>query len=296
MPPDPLLLARESLLAYAIAQYDQYRASWHHRKTAAALEAVAAGEITRLIIQEPPRHGKSMLTSDIFPAWYLGKYPDKQIIFSTYSQDFSDDWGAKVRDRLNSPIHTAVFPNSRLKDDSQSKSKLGLTAGGFYFAVGIGGPTTGRGADIFLIDDPIKNREQADSEIERKALKDWYTSTAYTRLMKGGAIIIIQTRWHSDDLAGWLQREHAHENWTVIDFPALDRETETKALWPEQYPVERLSEIRKTLGPRDWSALYMQQPTSSGGGEFKREWLCHYDKLPMNVVSNSNILTPLMYE
>lgn len=268
--------ARESLIAYAIAQYPLYRASWHHRQIAAALERVERGEINRLMIFVPPRHGKSMLTSEFFPPWYLGRGPHRYIISSTYSEDLAQDWGRKVRNQMQDDIHEAIFPECSLSEDSRSSLKIQTMQGGAYFAVGVGGPITGRGAHLFLIDDPVKNREEADSENERRKLKEWYTSTAYTRLMPGGAIVVIQTRWHEDDLAGWLLREHAHENWTIIDLPALDEETESQPLWPEAYSFSDLTRIRSSIGPRDWSSLYMQKPAPAEGAEFKREWLRNY--------------------
>lgn len=276
----PLQFAHESLIAYAIAQNPSYKASWHHRKIAAALEAVERGEIRRLMIFVPPRHGKSMLTSEFFPAWYLGRNPNKYIIASTYSEDLAQDWGRKVRNQMGDDVHASIFPECTLSSDSKSSLKIATDQSGAYFAVGAGGAITGRGAHLLLIDDPVKNRQDADSEIERKALKAWYTSTAYTRLMPGGAIVIIQTRWHEDDLSGWILREHKHENWVVIDLPAVDRETESIPLWPEAYNYEALQEIKNSVGPRDWSALYMQRPVSAEGAEFREEWLRYYRSLP----------------
>lgn len=288
----PIQLARQSLLAYAIASNPNYKPGWHHRKTAAALEAVVEGRIKRLIIEEPPRHGKSLLASRYLPPWALGRLPGKKFIFSTYSQDFAEEWGEKVREEFLSDTYKAVFPEVRLKTSTMTRSRLELEGDGAYYASGAGGILTGRGGNIVLIDDPIKNREQADSEVERKILKDWYTSTLYTRLHPDAAIIIIQTRWHQDDLIGFVLREHAHENWTVIDFPALDRETETKALWPAFYPVEALNKIRKTIGPRDWSALYMQTPTAAGGGEFLKEWVSYYDQIDWHRMNRYIITDP----
>jgi hypothetical protein len=277
-PQQALNFARTNLIAYAIANWDGYKAGRHSRLIAEKLEAVERGEIKRLMIFMPPRHGKSMLVSEFFPPWYMGRHPDRYIIAASYSEGLAEDFGFKVRNQLRDPIHNAIFPECHISDESQSKVKITTKERGIYFAVGAGGPITGRGAHLLLIDDPIKNREVADSEIERRKLKDWYTSTAYTRLMPDGAIIIIQTRWHEDDLAGWLLREHAHEDWDVLSLPALTNEDEPQALWPEAYSVERLQTIQKSLGARDWSALYMQTPSAGGGGEFKRDWIRHYHR------------------
>lgn len=268
------------LICYAGFQWPGYRDAGHHRLIARKLEAVERGEITRLIITMPPRHGKTMLASEYFPAWYLGRNPDHYVIAATYAQELADDFGRKVRNQIADPTFGAVFPSVGIKADSMSAKRfhitdatdtLSTTQDGAYFAVGVGGPLTGRGAHLLLIDDPVKNREEAESEIIRKKTKDWYTSTAYTRLMPGGRVVIIQTRWHEDDLTGWLTTEHAHEGWETLNLPAID--AAGKALWPEQYDIPQLEKIRQAVGPRDWSALYQQRPSPESGGYFKLEWI-----------------------
>jgi predicted phage terminase large subunit-like protein len=285
--PTPEDFAFSRLIAYAAYQWPGYRDAAHHRLIARKLEAVERGEITRLVITMPPRHGKSMLASEFFPAWYLGRNPDHYVIAATYAQELADDFGRKVRNQIADPIYQGIFPGVAIKDDSTSAKRfhvtgsldaLATTQDGAYFGVGVGGPLTGRGAHLLLIDDPVKNREEAESEIIRKKTKEWYTSTAYTRLMPGGRIIVIQTRWHEDDLAGWLLREHPQENWEVLDLPAINAKNE--ALWPEQYGLERLEQIRQAIGPRDWSALYQQRPSPESGGYFKAEWIHTVDQLP----------------
>jgi predicted phage terminase large subunit-like protein len=280
--------AHSRLIAYAAYQWPDYRDAAHHRLIARKLEAVERGEVTRLMISMPPRHGKSMLASEYFPAWYLGRNPSHYVISATYAQELSDDFGRKVRDQIADPSYQAIFPGVALKSDSTSSKRFhvsgkpadSFTTGqdGAYFAVGVGGPLTGRGAHLLLIDDPVKNREDAESETIRKKTKDWYTSTAYTRLMPGGRIVIIQTRWHEDDLSGWLLSEHKHEGWDVLELPAIDGEG--RALWPEQYSVETLEKIKLAIGPRDWSALYQQRPAPETGDYFKRDWLRTYEAPP----------------
>lgn len=278
---DYLALAHSNLLAYVRLQFPGYKIGPHHRQIAEALMAVERGEIKRLIIQAPPRHGKSMLTSEYFPAWYLGRNPDKYIITATYGQELADDFGRKVRNQIRSDEHRAAFPECKLSEDSQSASRFGTDDGGSYFALGVGGSATGRGAHIFIVDDPLKGREEADSETYRRRLKDWYASVAYTRLMPGGAIIIMNTRWHEDDLTGWVMAEHQHEDWTVIDLPAID--AQGNALWPEQYDAEALERIKKTIGQREWQALYLQKPAPDTGDYFKRDWFKIYDKPPKHL-------------
>lgn len=275
------IAAHNHLLAYVRLQYPGYKIGGHHRKIADALMAVERGEIKRLVIQAPARHGKSMLTSEYFPAWYLGRNPDKYIITATYGQELADDFGRKVRNQMRSDEHHCVFPQCELAEDSQSASRFGTDQGGSYFALGVGGAATGRGANLLVIDDPIKGREEADSETYRKRLRDWYLSVAYTRLMPGGAIIIMNTRWHEEDLTGWVLSEHKHEDWHVLDLPALD--DKGNALWPEQYDEDALARIKRTIGQREWQALYMQRPAPDTGDFFKREWFKSYDRAPKHL-------------
>lgn len=285
--PEDFAYAR--LISYAAYQWPGYRDAAHHRLIARKLEAVERGDIKRLMISMPPRHGKSMLASEFFPAWYLGRNPDHYVVTATYAQDLADDFGRKVKNQIDDDAFRAIFPGVSLSGDSKSAKRFNVEgqAGGYehhlsqrgaYYAVGVGGPLTGRGAHLLLIDDPVKNREDAESEVIRKKTKEWYTSTAYTRLMPGGRIVIIQTRWHEDDLTGWLLEEHAHEGWDVLTLPAID--DEGNALWPEQYPVPELEKIRQAVGPRDWSALYQQRPSPETGDYFKREWVKTVDTLP----------------
>jgi predicted phage terminase large subunit-like protein len=277
------------LVSYAAYQWPGYRDAPHHRLIARHLEAVERGEITRLMITMPPRHGKSMLASEFFPAWYLGRNPDHYVATATYAQELADDFGRKVKNQIEDAAFQAIFPGVGLADDSKSAKRFhvegweggyeyGLSQRGAFYAVGVGGPLTGRGAHLLLIDDPVKNREEADSEITRKKTKDWYTSTAYTRMMPGGRIVIIQTRWHEDDLSGWLLADHAHEGWVTLNLPAID--DEGQALWPEQYDIAALKRIKLAIGARDWSALYQQRPTPEEGDYFKAEWFKPVAKLP----------------
>lgn len=285
--PTPEDFAFSRLISYAAFQWPGYRDAPHHRLIARHLEAVERGEIKRLMITMPPRHGKSMLASEFFPAWYLGRNPSDYVIAATYAQDLADDFGRKVRNQISDPSFGAVFPGVSLRNDSQAARRFQIagpqdafttTQDGAYFAVGVGGPLTGRGAHLLLIDDPVKNREEADSELIRKKTKDWYTSTAYTRLMPGGRIVIIQTRWHEDDLSGWLLSEHKHEDWEVLDLPAIS--PTGKALWADQYDIPALEKIKLAIGPRDWSALYQQRPSPESGNYFKAEWLKTYEVAP----------------
>ena len=269
--------ARKSLLRFTEYTNPLYQRAAHHELIAEKLEAVERGDIDRLMIFMPPRHGKSELASKRFPAWCLGKNPKRQIIAASYNSDLANDFGRNVRNLVAEPEFSQVFPDVTLAPDSQAANRMNTNHGGTYVAAGVGTAVTGRGAHIALIDDPFKDREEADSERRRELVWDWYRSTLYTRLMPGGAIVLIQTRWHEDDLAGRLL-EQERDQWEVLELPALGSNYE--ALWPEWYPVEALERIRDTIGPREWSALYQQRPQPDEGTFFKREWFKEWDKLP----------------
>jgi hypothetical protein len=218
-----------------------------------------------------PTHN-SMIVSEYFPAWYLGRNPDKRVVCASYGQELASDFGRKVRNQMADPVYSEIFPNVGLAADSAAADKFNMAPPyqGGYVAVGVGGALTGRGAHCLIIDDPQKAREDADSESSQRKLRDWYTAVAYTRLMDDGAIVICQTRWNVGDLSGWLLKEHKHEKWTVLNLPAINEAGEP--LWPERFPLPVLENIRKTLPARDWQALYQQQPFVEEGGIFKRMW------------------------
>lgn len=268
--------ARKSLLAFTEFTNPLYVRAGHHERICDRLEAVERGEIDRLMIFMPPRHGKSELASKRFPAWCLGRDPKRQIIAASYNSDLANDFGRNVRNLVNEPEFGQVFPGVTLAPDSQAANRMNTNHRGAYVAAGVGTAVTGRGAHIALIDDPFKDREEADSERRRDVVWDWYRSTLYTRLMPGGAIVLIQTRWHEDDLAGRILEQEA-DQWEVLELPAID---DGKALWPEWYPIEALERIKATVGPREWSALYQQRPQPDEGTFFKREWFNTWSKLP----------------
>lgn len=270
-------LASRSLLRFTEYTNPLYQRAQHHEQIAAKLEAVERGEIDRLMIFMPPRHGKSELASKRFPAWCLGRNPQRQIIAASYNSDLANDFGRNVRNLVAEPEFGQVFPNVTLAADSQAANRMNTNRGGAYVAAGVGTAVTGRGAHIALIDDPFKDREEADSERRRDVVWDWYRSTLYTRLMPGGAIVLIQTRWHEDDLAGRILEQEA-DQWDVLELPAIGNDG--KALWPEWYDEEALGRIKATVGPREWSALYQQRPQPDEGTFFQRAWFKQWEKLP----------------
>lgn len=249
------------------------------------LEAVERDEIDRLMIFMPPRHGKSELASRRFPARYLGKHPRRQIIAASYNSDLATDFGRDVRNIVGSPEYGEVFPGVGLRPDSKAADRMNTNHGGVYIAAGVGTASTGRGAHLGLIDDPFKDRADADSELQRERVWSWYRSTFFTRLMPGGAIVLIQTRWHEDDLAGRLLEQDGRiedgGEWHVLDLPAIG--DDGKALWPEWYDLPALERIKRTIGPREWSALYMQRPQPDEGTFFQRDWFATWGVRPTNL-------------
>lgn len=275
-------LASRSLLRFTEFTNPLYQRAQHHEQIAAQLEAVERGEIDRLMIFMPPRHGKSELASKRFPAWCLGRKPRRQIIAASYNSDLANDFGRNVRNIVAEPEFRQVFPEVSLAPDSQAANRMNTNAGGAYVAAGVGTAITGRGADIGLIDDPFKDREEADSERRRETVWDWYRSTFYTRLMPGASIVLIQTRWHEDDLAGRLLEQDGRiedgGQWTVLELPAINAAGD--ALWPEWYDIDTLRRIERTVGPREFSALYQQQPQPDEGTFFQRAWFREWQTLP----------------
>ncbi len=292
--------ARQSLVDFEIATNDKYEPNWHHEIVARELEHVEAfgdRDYKILMVFVPPRHGKSQQCSIDFPAWYIGRNPDKEIITASYSAELAQDFGTKTRDKVESEQYKLIFSDLALKADERSKAKWRTADGGSYTSVGVGGPITGRGADILLIDDPIKNREEAESETYREKIWSWFTSTAFTRLEPGGVVVVILTRWHDDDLAGRiLSHPELSKRIKIIKFPAIAEIEEPNRvigfpLWPKRYPKEALMEIKAAIGPYDWSALYQQTPILSENQEFKNAWFKGISEYEVERMSTRKFLT-----
>jgi predicted phage terminase large subunit-like protein len=293
-----LPLAAADLACYAQLVYPGFELPWHLELLVDHLEAVERGEIKRLMIFKPPRHGGSLTSVRLFPSWYLGRNPGRSVIVATYGQDLGDDHGRAVRNFLADPIHTAVFPACKLSSDSSAINRFSTTGGGGAFFVGRLGPITGRGASLAIIDDPIKDAEEARSETVRRTLLEWYRSVLYTRLTPDGRIVLVQTRWHADDLAGTLLKEQAKE-WTVLSLPAVADRDEGfstgrdparvtsslrrtrkagEALWPERFPLQVLESIRSTIGGSAWAALYQQNPIPESGSLISPSWIRRWSR------------------
>jgi predicted phage terminase large subunit-like protein len=282
-------LCRKHYLPFVMRFNPDYLPGWVHKDICLRLErfsrAVAMRQSPRLMLTMPPRHGKSTLTSKTFAAWHLGHYPNHEFMSCSYSGSLSMSFSRMVRTLLRDRAYQSLF-DTRLDPESQSAEAWLTSEGGGFTSAGIGGAITGKGAHILNIDDPVKNREDAESETARQNAKDWYTSTAYTRLAPGGGVLIILTRWHDDDLAGWLinnmKKDKLADQWELVNYPAIALEDEKyrlegEALHPERYDLSALLRIKKNVGERDFSALYQQQPQPDEGGYFKSDNFVYYD-------------------
>jgi predicted phage terminase large subunit-like protein len=270
------VLAKKHLLPFTIVAFPEFKLGKHIKLLASKLEAVERGEIKRLIITMPPRHCKSLLCSQYFPAWYLGKNPTRQIITASYGDELARDFGRKVRNTIAENEFKQIFDTS-LSDDSSSQNKFNTKEGGVYVATGIGGAITGRGADLAIIDDAIKGRQDADSEQIRKKVWEWYTSVLRTRMMPNGAIIVVGTRWHKDDLIGRLLKENT-EGWEILHLPAINENNEP--LWPEMFSLEELEKTKRAIGAREWLCLYQGTPSDPENQIFHPEMFRYYEELP----------------
>ena len=266
--------ARSRLITYVENTFPGYDAAPHIVEMATHLEAIERGDIDRLLIIEPPRHGKSLLVSQRFPAWYMGRNPTDEVIHCSYGGELVSGFGRRLRNLMLSDEHTSVFPECRLATDSKAANLWHTSQDGVYVAAGVGGPITGRGAHLLLIDDPVKSREEAESETMRNRAWDWYQNDAYTRLMRnGGRIVCVSTRWHEDDLVGRLLNDQAKggDQWTMLHHQAI--RNDGSVLWPAKYPLEVLERTKRAIGPRAWQSLYQGDPTPEAGAYFKRDWI-----------------------
>jgi len=303
--------SRSSLMAYTKytmpdpqhyddPDFSKFEDEAHHRLLGEALEKVERGELMRLAISMPPQHGKSEIASRRFPSWYMGRNPHKNLMLGTYNQDFANIFGGQVREIVTSERHKKVFPDFQLSKGSKARDYMATMADGKMSFLGRGGAGTGKPADLFLIDDPLKDDIEAQSNTIRSQLWEWFTKVAFTRCHIGTPIVIIHTRWHEDDLIGRLcDPGNPHYDpeigklWTYINIPAeIHDKAMAKALgkkpgdalWPKRFPISHLNQIKR-MNPRGYSALYMGKPSPDDGDYFKREWLLEYERheLPTNL-------------
>ena len=274
-------LSKESFLDFVKHVYPGYKVGPHHLKLAQIFEDIANGKKKRVIVNIAPRHGKSELISYLAPAWFLGKHPQKKIIMASHTADLAVNFGRRVRNLVGMETYKDIFPQVELQADSKSASRWGTNFHGEYFAIGVGGALAGRGADLFIIDDP---HSEQDAKTGRADVFlpawEWFQSGPLQRLMPGGAIIVVMTRWSKLDLTGMIvnqmNREEGVDQWEVVEFPAIKPDGE--ALWPEFWPVEELYAKKAALDVRYWNAQYMQNPVSEEGALIKREWWKIWDK------------------
>lgn len=273
-----------SLTDFKRAQYKNYMHAPHLEALDSALTNVSryvetggAEGIGRLIVEMPPRHGKTLTTSRHYPSWHIGRNPDHRMMLVSYGATLAEKNSRATRNTILSPTYQNIFRIDLARDSKAVDAWDVAGHEGGADAMGIGGAATGKGAHVLIIDDPIKNREQAESETWRNKIWDSYTDDLYTRLEPGGAIVVMMTRWHQDDLIGRLLVREG-DQWARLRLPAIAEENDPlgravgDALWPERYPLSALAEIKRTLGDYSWSALYQQEPVPSEGGIFKRAW------------------------
>ena len=267
--------ANDDFLAFVREAWPAFIEGSHHRVMADAFNRIASGELKRLIINMPPRHTKSEFASHLFPAWYLGKFPDRKVIQTAHTAELAVGFGRKVRNLVGSSEYATMFPGVALSVDSKAAGRWNTNKGGDYFAIGVGGAVTGKGADILIVDDPHSEQEAAlnDPDVYNKTY-EWYTSGPRQRLQPGGAICLVMTRWSKKDLTGQIlkasiQRGGADE-WEIIELPAIL--PSGKPLWPGFWPLEQLKSLKAELPVPKWSAQYQQDPTSEEGAIIKREW------------------------
>ena len=272
--------AQTDFLTFVKRMWPVFIAGRHHEKMARAFERVARGELKRLIINMPPRHTKSEFASWLLPSWFLGKFPHKKVIQTSHTAELAVGFGRKVRNLVDSPAFLEVFPEVSLQSDSKAAGRWNTNKGGDYFAIGVGGAVTGKGADILIIDDPHSEQEAALAETSPEIydkVYEWFTSGPRQRLQPGGAIIIVMTRWGMRDLTGQVLKaanQRGGDEWEVIEFPALfDDDTEDpRPLWPEFWSLEEMLALKEELPSHKWNAQYQQAPTSKQGAIVKADW------------------------
>jgi predicted phage terminase large subunit-like protein len=266
--------ARSHFMNFTKTVWPEFINGRHHRIMAEKFDRIADGSLKRLIVNMPPRHTKSEFSSYLLPAWLMGRKPTLKIMQTTHTAELAFRFGRKVRNLMNSQEYKAVFESVELRADSQAAGRWETSKGGEYFAAGVGGAVTGRGADLLIIDDP-HSEQDALSPTALEHAYEWYTSGPRQRLQPGGAIVIVMTRWAENDLTGKLLRQQARDvladKWEIVEFPALMPDTD-EPLWPEFWNKKDLLAVRGSLSVGKWQAQWQQNPTSDVSAILKREW------------------------
>jgi len=264
-------LVKDDFLEFVKHMWPEFVEGYHHKIIAEKFNKLATGEIKRLIVNMPPRHSKSEFASNYLPAWMIGRNPKLKIIQTTHTAELAVRFGRKAKNVIDSPEYQEVF-KTKLQEDSKAAGRWETEGGGEYFAAGVGGAITGRGADLLIIDDPHKEQDAMSKEGFDKAY-EWYTSGPRQRLQPGGAIVVVMTRWSTKDLTGRLmqgQKEVKGDQWEVIEFPAIM--PSGLPVWPEYWKLDELEKVEATLPIAKWNAQWMQAPTAEEGALIKREW------------------------
>jgi predicted phage terminase large subunit-like protein len=275
-------LCQEKFIKFVERVWPTFISGAHHKRMAEAFERVANGTCKRLIINMPPRHTKSEFASYLLPAWFLGKFPHKKVIQASNTGELAVGFGRKVRNLVDSEVYNNIFPNLALQADSKAAGRWNTSKGGDYFAIGVGGTVTGKGADVLIIDDPHSEQEAAmaasNPDIYDKVF-EWYTSGPRQRLQPGGAIVVVMTRWAQRDLTGQVLKSAAQrsgEEWEVIEFPAIL--PSGRPLWPQFWSLEELEALREELPNSKWQAQYQQNPVGNESAIVKRDWWKWWEK------------------
>ena len=268
--------AQDKFLEFVGVMWENFIHGRHHEIMAEAFERVARGELKRLIINMPPRHTKSEFASYLLPAWFLGKFPTKKVIQTSHTAELATDFGRKVRNLVDSEAYKNIFPNVALQSDSKAAGRWNTSHGGTYFAIGVGGAVTGKGADLLIIDDPHSEQEAILAEVNPEIydkVHEWYSSGPRQRLQPGGSIVVVMTRWSKRDLTAQVVKssvQRGGEEWEVIELPAIL--PSGNPLWPQFWSLEELTALKEELPVHKWMAQYMQAPTGAEGALIKREW------------------------
>ena len=272
--------AKNDFMSFVKCVWPEFIEGSHHRHIAKKFNDLANGKINRLIVNMPPRHTKSEFASFLLPAWMVGRNPKLKIIQATHTGELAIRFGRKAKTLIDSDDYRKIF-DTRLREDSQAAGRWETAQGGEYFAAGVGGAITGRGADLLIIDDP-HSEQDALSATAMESAYDWYTSGPRQRLQPGGKIVCVMTRWSTKDLTGKLlahQKEAKSDKWHVVEFPAiLEDDDPPVPVWPEYWKLEELESVKATLPVGKWNAQWMQNPTSEEGAILKREWWRKYDR------------------
>ena len=268
---------QNGFLHYVKKMWPGFIAGRHHKLMADKFERIAKGELRRVIINMPPRHTKSEFASYLLPSWFLGRSPEKKVIQTSHTAELAVGFGRKVRNLVGSDVYKDVFPNVGLQADSKAAGRWSTNHGGEYFAIGVGGAVTGKGADLLIIDDPHSEQEAKLAMTDPSifdSVYEWYTSGPRQRLQPGGSIVIVMTRWSTKDLTGRILKSSIEDEkvneWEIIELPALL--PSGNPLWPEFWPMEELEALKAELPVSKWNAQYQQKPTSEEGAIIKREW------------------------